>query len=307
MSFHSTQSDVAGNVEDISAHEGDVSSQSSVSSQSEASFDPMEDFEGISYSQEATTRAFRDYYAFLAKMYVDESCIAEPPPDGWPSITSERYRGMGKTDTVVELLRHLPYLVEKTPGLRDIEAISYCHFYNFERGAPRSDDEGDIAKVLTETHEWEDFFPPHVFGFCSGENDPDVLLLDTQLGLVYWLEAPGYIKFNDGSNPSFISPIFNNPSEWAPASEQEWREEPCWSIPDFFEMLKQQFIQLQFIPLNPQEIVEPKFSHRVEEIYRQFGWPDLEKYRKEECQAAVRAFLVAREETEQAERLSKNI
>jgi len=184
MSSPTTQSESSfntiNNADIITDCEGEVTSISSTSSQSEASFNPMEDFEGISYSQEETVRAFRDYYTFLTKMYVGESRIAEPPPGGWPSITKERYRGMGKNDTVIELLRHLPYLLQAESDFRPIEVVSYCHFFDFERGYRRSEDEGDSAKTLTESHlQYEDFIPAHVVGFCSGESDPHVMLLET--------------------------------------------------------------------------------------------------------------------------------
>ncbi|KAG9252571.1 uncharacterized protein F5Z01DRAFT_660968 [Emericellopsis atlantica] len=314
MSASPSQSDASshavGDDEDMSAHEVDISSQSSASSSSQASiYNPMEDLEGMSYSQEDTVRAFRDYYAFLAKMYVDESLIINPPSGGWPSITKERYRGMGKTDVVIELLRHLPYLDEFSGDFLAVQTAPYTTFWNFVLGCNGSGKEAESTKLYTEGPQFTDSIPAHVIGLSSGENDPLLFLLDTQFGVIYWIEAPGYVKDNDGSNPSFISPISNDPYDWAPEHEADWRHEPCWSVADFFTLLKQLCLQLKHVPLKPQQVVyvwaSPSSWYMslvppVQDVYRQHGWPDVDNFRKEKCQAAIKALLAAREEAEDA-------
>lgn len=72
----------------------------------------MPSLEDISYSQDVCVAAVRVYYHFLSRMYLDESCIEEPPAGGWPHVTPENLRPLGKSDEVVSLLRHLPYLEE---------------------------------------------------------------------------------------------------------------------------------------------------------------------------------------------------
>jgi hypothetical protein len=63
----------------------------------------------ITFSREATVAAFTDYYAFLSAMYLDSTVIQEPPQGGWPDITTEKMRALGKPDEVMALLRRLPY------------------------------------------------------------------------------------------------------------------------------------------------------------------------------------------------------
>jgi hypothetical protein len=65
------------------------------------------------YSREECVTAIRDYYEFLAKMFIGRSYIIEPPQGGWPNITAESMQGMGKTEEVIRLLQHLPYIVNK--------------------------------------------------------------------------------------------------------------------------------------------------------------------------------------------------
>src|SRR5437868_6411977 len=64
----------------------------------------------ISYSREACIAAVREYYAFLAKMYLNESDVIEPPEGGWPSIPTETFQGLAKSDELIPLLHNLPYL-----------------------------------------------------------------------------------------------------------------------------------------------------------------------------------------------------
>lgn len=77
----------------------------------------------------------------------------------------------------------------------------------------------------------------------------------------------------------------------------EWIEDcyhPSWDIAEFFEKLKRQYRQLDFVPKSSTSVAEgwgPNSEGLVEElksIYRKHGWPDLEVYRKEDCLKEVR-------------------
>lgn len=69
----------------------------------------------ISYSREATIAAFKEYFLFLTELYLDPEQIVFPPEEGWEEITITNMQPLGKTDKVIELLRHLPYI--KPSGL----------------------------------------------------------------------------------------------------------------------------------------------------------------------------------------------
>jgi hypothetical protein len=64
----------------------------------------------VSYNQATTVAAVRSYLVFLTNLYLDEADVLEPPEGGWPTITAEVFRALNKTDTVISLLRHLPYI-----------------------------------------------------------------------------------------------------------------------------------------------------------------------------------------------------
>lgn len=63
------------------------------------------------YNREVAIAAVTSFYQSLSKLpHFDPSDIIYPPPTGWPNITKETFSPYGKSDEVIELLRHLPYL-----------------------------------------------------------------------------------------------------------------------------------------------------------------------------------------------------
>jgi hypothetical protein len=70
------------------------------------------------YSRERTVKAIRSYYAFLAAKLgaIRPQCIIEPPVGGWRNITTTSLAHLEKTDEVIELLRHLPYIKGDSKG-----------------------------------------------------------------------------------------------------------------------------------------------------------------------------------------------
>ncbi|KAI3538015.1 hypothetical protein CSPX01_09812 [Colletotrichum filicis] len=61
------------------------------------------------YSLKATVAAITSYYELLARVHPDSVCSLEyPPSGGWPQITSESFCILGRNDTVIELMRHIP-------------------------------------------------------------------------------------------------------------------------------------------------------------------------------------------------------
>lgn len=253
----------------------------------------------ISYSEDECVAAIRDYYDFISKMYLDRSVIMEPPEGGWPMITPEIMEELGKSDKVTSLLRRLPYIREPGNDFERIQVSARCAFSDWvdqvqELIAGRTD--GDDVRGDTEGEDMPDDVPAHVIGLTSGTDSP-IFLLDTELGIVNWYECPGELYQSDPSR----EPIQDDPYDYAAENEAEWRAEgAAWAIPDFFELLKDQFRELRFVPTGPRK-VHDSLVHRgplaegmlptLQDIYREHGWPDLEHYRKEDCLEAVRKAL----------------
>lgn len=77
----------------------------------------MPELTAVTYSREATIAAVTDYYESLTKLYLKNSQVIFPPEAGWPSITSadsDILATLGKSDEVLALLAHLPYI--RRPG-----------------------------------------------------------------------------------------------------------------------------------------------------------------------------------------------
>ena len=63
-----------------------------------------------SYDRDDVVREITAFYTFLTKMYLPSELLRIPPPEGWSYITPERYAWLKKTPTVIDLMRHLPYI-----------------------------------------------------------------------------------------------------------------------------------------------------------------------------------------------------
>lgn len=85
------------------------------------------------YSHEATVAAIASYYELLARVHPDSvSSLEYPPPEGWPQITPESFSILGRNDTVIELMRHIPYFTSdrisfmKSTTPRNFADASFC-------------------------------------------------------------------------------------------------------------------------------------------------------------------------------------
>ncbi|KAK0117609.1 hypothetical protein ONS95_011944 [Cadophora gregata] len=259
----------------------------------------MPELEEITYSRDEAISVVRDYYRFLCQMYLDDSDIVEPPAGGWPNITMDKLQDLDKTEEVILLLRHLPYT---RPESLDTEAAPFCKFANWNLNAIYLSSGRATAEHLKLASEGDDFYqesPSHVIGLTSGGRDNPVFVLDTELGIIHWPQCPGEIRHNPSKED-----VEDDPYDYAPENEAEWRADaPAWAITDFFELLKDQFREQHFIPISPRRVINV-YTHfgldsdgmipMLQNIYRERGWPNLERYRKQECLEAVQMALEQR-------------
>ncbi|ETS85645.1 hypothetical protein PFICI_03670 [Pestalotiopsis fici W106-1] len=254
--------------------------------------------------------AISDYYDFLTSLYLDESSVLRPPPGGWSEITPETMHGLGKSDTVINLLRHLPYI--RTDGER-IQAAPWVEFANWADTPCASDEDGENARICSEPPEYveSDSIPAHVIGLtaCESAELGGYFLLDTELGVVHWVGCYGELKDEQSldDDSTLIRPILfdEDTATWDEDDEEaEWRgDSPAWPVAEFFEVLKGQFRKLSFVALDcmrVQDIYTPSgpgkdgYIETVQGVYRQHGWPDVDRYRKSDCLQAVEDALQER-------------
>ncbi|KAK8028335.1 hypothetical protein PG991_005391 [Apiospora marii] len=262
----------------------------------------MPELEDVSYSEAECVAAIADYYEFLTKMYLDESEVIYPPKGGWPSITQahpEVLARFGKTDTVISLLAHLPYIRNKGGAEDGIHAIADCPFADWDdffSGLP-PDSDLDSCKMVTESYAFTEVAPPHVVGLAAGHRDASIIIVDTELGIIHWDQYP-----YRNQETHIREPIIDDPYDWAPEEEAEWRAEcEAWAITDFFEVLKGLYVDLHFIPVSNREVLmdvegwghPPGLIPMLQKIYFEHRWPDLAAYRKEDCLRAVHEAIEA--------------
>ncbi len=140
--------------------------------------------------------------------------------------------------------------------------------------------------------------PPNVLSLVQSRDLP--VVLDTELGIIHWEDCPH--RLNWGNDACRASVDWDRDDEVSP-EENDWRHyAPTWEIADFFEVLKDQFVKLDWIPISHDEVranLDRGWPHEegmmdaLQAIYWQNGWPDLDAYRKEECLEAVLCKLMA--------------
>ncbi|KAI8960797.1 hypothetical protein F5Y11DRAFT_358166 [Daldinia sp. FL1419] len=214
----------------------------------------MPTLDEISYSRDEAVATIRNYYRFLTKMYLKESDVIEPPQGGWPNLRAN-LQSFEKSDEVISLLRHLPY-IRRPSDDRDRKISDW---------AAKGRMAGEDFKMLSEDFSIREDVPPHVVGLTFGGRNNPIFLLDTELGV----RAEGQY----------------------------------WAIPDFFGVLEDQFRELKFIPTSSRTVMDVYTTPgpysdgmipMLRDIYREHGWPDLERYRKRECLEAVQMALEER-------------
>ncbi|SMR61171.1 unnamed protein product [Zymoseptoria tritici ST99CH_3D1] len=285
------------------------------------SISETQDLCNITYSREETIAAFRSYYEFLSTMYLDPAFVRTPPDGGvWPGMTVENMRNFGKTDEVVERAARPPALhttsSPPTSGwcVGKHECLDTAADKRTTAGAmvelkdwasiaerlPLSDEDAEI--ILTESQGSYRQIPSHVVGLTH--NRDAEMFLDTHLGLIYFPGGsctPGPTRIAQNADVQF-PPIADYAADYAEEGDVEWRDAGtglrcAWAIPDFFEMLKFCFRELNYIPLNRIQVVEAfdrgpddeeeQEMDAIRTIFLEHGWPDLNRYEKDKCMDAI--------------------
>jgi hypothetical protein len=130
-------------------------------------------------SRDDIVAAVTSFYDFLTTFpYLPPSAIETPPPEGWPESDRAVLRKLGKTDFVVELLSHLPYICDRAWHVGyDTQPLHYIG-----DDLKRYMDWGfSMERALL--HPWNEKIPENVIALTYGENYGSWLLLDTEKGI----------------------------------------------------------------------------------------------------------------------------
>lgn len=198
------------------------------------------------------------YYEFLVWFYLPEDCIRRPPAGGggWPQITSERLYEL-KTDKVVDLLKHIPYICKK----REFQIAEHCECSDYA-GDPGCDYD-PISDCLMDTGNETIQYPLR----------PGIVTLGHARG------RDGSWIFYDTEDDCFIMSNLQDP-------KHQWFAD----ADELFNQLKAEFISLVLFPLNPHDVSrdDDGVENDLRAIFTKYGWPTA-AWRKEEGLAEIEA------------------
>ncbi|KAK8061070.1 hypothetical protein PG997_015291 [Apiospora hydei] len=139
------------------------------------------------YSHDETVAAITSYYKLVSKVHAitRNSTLLFPPPEGWPELgRAEVAAGLGFSDEVMRLLRHIPYFEdsEAVQILPDVQPHSYIEPQRIELYA-------ELGKRSSAAGEGEETPKPLPYLVSLGCNAPDReyghdVWLDTKRGIV---------------------------------------------------------------------------------------------------------------------------
>ena len=149
----------------------------------------------ITYSRDEVVSELTSFYEFLVELYLPSSALKYPPP------TPEYLAFMKENDTVVDLIRHIPFIrpdedsepyqiYEKTSAV-DYNGGTFHGIASLDKPYP------DVADPLEEMTT----LPSHVVTFAktSGGRDGYYIFLDTERGTIT------YCDFQDGPEHTDLS------------------------------------------------------------------------------------------------------
>ena len=133
--------------------------------------------------QTEVATALLDFYNFLARLpWLEPSDILEPPARGWPNISSDNFAPLHKNDTVIELLKHLPYLRMDGPFERNTLAWS-TYPCDYRRDYFQKVEPGINCWEIPDTSERDYDFPEWVVALTYGKVHGQYIMLDTTDGI----------------------------------------------------------------------------------------------------------------------------
>ncbi|KAK5944161.1 hypothetical protein PMZ80_003442 [Knufia obscura] len=157
-----------------------------------------------------------DFCIFMRDLYVPDDAILVPPGGGWPEITKESFARFGKSDKVIEVLRHFTYI---EGGHYEVLPMTPMADYR-DPSRIRAIRDGDVEaiKIVSETTEAA---PPDVVGLVLGGREVTLILLDCGCGHIYATGSSGFGLYTDHCMPT---------------------------VEEYFGRIKQQFRAMELLP-----------------------------------------------------------
>lgn len=212
------------------------------------------------YSRDEVVREVTSFYEFLVSLYLPPDALKYPPPEGWPGITHERIAFQGKDETVVDLLKHLPY-IRRDRALEPYQIFENCSCNDYSG----KHFENAAVKLQSRRVMELDEIEPHIGRLAQGEpaDNGYFIYCDTKEGTIELLD-------------------------WIVGKHR------TYPIRKFFRVMKDEFRSLTVIPIEPSNVSEVKgmgdddLVTKLRDVFHKHGWPDGQ-YKKDQCLIEARA------------------
>ncbi|TVY62833.1 hypothetical protein LSUE1_G008741 [Lachnellula suecica] len=227
----------------------------------------------VKYDRDTAVAAIASFYEFFCTLPTSTPTVIQyPPPGGWPDITPENMAAMKKSDSVIDLYRHLPY----PKGHIEIAHATSPTWWFYEPLKPAFDEPGFLDRTGPIG---AGEIPADVAILTNGGRNGSWLLLDTTNGTITnWIQQ---------ENPEHDEPSQDSPDAW--------RAYPTLPISMFFESWKNEFRSLAWMVV-PKPDDDSIFDYErdpaakeLRTIYRAHGW-GTEQWRAVECKEALFAW-----------------
>ncbi|CZT06463.1 uncharacterized protein RAG0_12164 [Rhynchosporium agropyri] len=238
------------------------------------------------YDHDTLVSCIQKHYQLLIDMaYLDAQSVRWPPaPTGWSDLelNVEALRKLNRSDTVIELLRHIPYTCDRNT---EVYYATMATSYLRERWDPEKTSGFDwytkefCALGLAP---FDGPMPPHLITLTNEESEIGITwVIDTERGCIY-PHGEDYYLYDDEP------PEVEDEGKW-------WLKVRPMEFEKFFHKIHRDISSLLLVPLPPADDQGLKIQGSgareykvVKDLYRKYGWPST--FRKDEfLPAAVAA------------------
>lgn len=197
------------------------------------------------------------YYEFLVFFYLPDGVIRRPPDGGWPQITSETIHRGEKSDKVIDLLKHIPYIANDDSEYQIAEKC-ICNDYSTNSGC--SDLPGEVLETC-----YFDQSDSHCIS-----NIATIACAEGRDGF--------YIIYNVDDDTFWMCNFMSR------------EQESYFGADELFGKLKSEFCSLVLHPLDVSDVWRDETGPEedIKNAFQEHGWPTA-NYRKEEAMAEVKA------------------
>ncbi|KAH7014102.1 uncharacterized protein B0I36DRAFT_397410 [Microdochium trichocladiopsis] len=236
---------------------------------------PLAPPEVFGYDRDVLVALVRRHYDLLVVMgHLHPAALQAPlEPDGWSDaqLNVDALRALGRSEVVIDLLRHLPY-PRAGSGRRADASVHYeTKVLSYLRNTWKPD---EMPQEWWDKQSWamlrlapfDKALPPHMISLTYDEAAIGCIwIIDTEIGCVY-PHGDDYYLYDDAPREA--------------ESQKLWLRAKPVSFTTFFNSMHEQITRLKIIPCpaagkHRAAMCKPGDTGAkvVRQLYREYGWP----------------------------------